>query len=94
MPPEFIYISSELAIAHAAAIISSFLHFPLPLNSTIYSLHAKHDTTILLFSTPKDNIISCLPSVLDGKLPFDAKKMLTYMITKGNYFLSICIGKI
>ena len=30
---------------------------------------------------------------LDGKLPFDARKMLTYMITKGNYFLSICIGK-
>jgi len=30
---------------------------------------------------------------LDGKLPFDAKKMLTYMITKGKYFLSICIRK-
>jgi hypothetical protein len=30
---------------------------------------------------------------LDGTLPFDAKKMLTCMITKGNYFLSICIGK-
>jgi|SRR6267142_3527175 len=30
---------------------------------------------------------------LDGKLPFAAKKTLTYMITKGNYFLSICIGK-
>ena len=30
---------------------------------------------------------------LDGKLHFDAKKMLTYMITKGKYFLSICIGK-
>jgi hypothetical protein len=28
---------------------------------------------------------------LDGKLSFDAKKMLTCMITKGNYFLSICI---
>jgi hypothetical protein len=27
---------------------------------------------------------------LDGKLCFEAKKMLTCMITKGNYFLSIC----
>jgi hypothetical protein len=27
---------------------------------------------------------------LDGKLRFEAKKMLTCMITKGNYFLSIC----
>jgi len=35
--------------------------------------------------------INVLP--LDGKLPFDAKKMLTYMITKGKYFLSICIRK-
>jgi len=32
-------------------------------------------------------------TALDGKLPFAAKKTLTYMITKGNYFLSICIGK-
>ena len=30
---------------------------------------------------------------LDGKLPFDANKMLTCMITKGNYLLSICIGE-
>jgi hypothetical protein len=27
---------------------------------------------------------------LDGKLYFEAKKMLTCMITKGNYFLSKC----
>jgi len=51
-------------MADAAAVISSFLlHFPLPSNSTTYSLQAKHDAAILPFSVLKDDMISHPSSV-------------------------------